>query len=148
MRFRHPQAMNLFSVSRSYKQKGVVLDIDCRFLLLTLLLLLLLSDGSFIPSSVPSFLPSLVHSFVRSPPFDTLVAYYGWERIGEIMEQSEQQDLEDGKCSVTPAKWVLVGHSLGTLAIEKVPTRKGCRSHLSFRPQQPCTHLLSLNTRK
>lgn len=42
---------------------------------------------------------------------------FGWERIGDIMEHSLP---EDESFPVSPTKWVLMGHSMGTVAVEKV----------------------------
>ncbi|CAN0344506.1 unnamed protein product [Laminaria digitata] len=50
-------------------------------------------------------------------PFDFNLANFGWERIGDIMAHSRP---EGENCPVSPTKWVLVGHSMGTVAIEKV----------------------------
>lgn len=67
----------------------------------------------------------------------TRAATYGWERIGEIIPPlatttadggataaaTAEQKGETGGCLVatsTPTKWVLLGHSMGSMAIEAV----------------------------
>ncbi|CAM9500507.1 unnamed protein product [Ascophyllum nodosum] len=47
--------------------------------------------------------------------FDFDLAYYGWDRVGDVMARSEPSDEN---CPASPTKWVLVGHSMGTVAIE------------------------------
>eukprot|EP00752_Nemacystus_decipiens_P016500 g14749.t2 len=50
-------------------------------------------------------------SFVVRLPFN--LAFYGWTTPGKIMKRPLQEDAPK-----PPTKWVLVGHSLGTLGVE------------------------------
>lgn len=61
-----------------------------------------------------------------------LAATYGWGRIGEIIPTTEDADAsvasaeqkgETDNCltaTSTPTKWILVAHSMGTMAVEAV----------------------------
>lgn len=52
--------------------------------------------------------------------FNFNLATFGWERIGDIIEHSKP---EGDNCPVSPTKWVLVGHSMGTMAVERFYTK-------------------------
>ncbi|CAM9500439.1 unnamed protein product [Ascophyllum nodosum] len=49
--------------------------------------------------------------------FDFDLAFYGWDRVGDIMARRAEPEGENSPAS--PTKWILVGHSIGTIAIEK-----------------------------
>eukprot|EP00752_Nemacystus_decipiens_P003849 g3541.t1 len=77
--------------------------------------------------------------------FDFDLAYYGWERIGEIIPPLATSMADDNdnaattagtngethKClaSSTRSKWVLVGHSMGTRAIAEFYPENSARVH-------------------
>jgi len=45
-------------------------------------------------------------------------AFYGWTTPGKIMKRPQTEDAPQ-----TPARWVLLGHSLGVMGLELVSTR-------------------------
>lgn len=79
------------------------------------------------PASVDLSRPLIV-PFARAPA--PLSANFEWERIGEVVAPTEPKAEN---CPATPTKWVLAGHSLGSLAMEKVCAEGGCRGVVRYR---------------